>query len=124
MARPRVKINWEEFDKLCSIQCTLLEIASWFGCSPDTIERACKREHRMGFADYFAQKAAKGKISLRRMQWQIAIGGDRTMLIWLGKQYLEQSERMDQRQQITGKDGQPLVAISIPDNGFSAKDSD
>jgi hypothetical protein len=33
------------------------------------------------------------KMSLRREQVRLAKQGDRTMLIWLGKQYLGQSER-------------------------------
>jgi hypothetical protein len=94
MPRPLIKIDWADFDKLCGIQCTLSDLASWFDCSEDTIERAVKREKKLGFADYYSQKAGKGKISLRRKQWDLAMKGDKTMLIWLGKQYLGQNERM------------------------------
>lgn len=97
MARPRKEINWDEFDKLCQLHATQTEIASWFAISVDTIDRAVKRTHGVGFAEYYAQKAAGGKISLRRQQWQMAMKGDKTMLIWLGKQHLEQSDKMDQR---------------------------
>ena len=31
-------------------------------------------------------------MSLRRKQYELALEGDRTMLIWLGKQHLGQSE--------------------------------
>lgn len=93
--RPQIKINWEEFDKLCALQCTLAEISSWFQCSEDTIERACKRDQKMGFADYFRQKASKGLISLRRKQYELAMTGDKIMLIWLGKQYLGQKDKSE-----------------------------
>lgn len=93
--RPRIQINWDEFDKLCAIQCTQTEIAGWFQCSVDTIERAVDRDKGMGFADYYTQKAGSGKISLRRQQWQLALKGDKTMLIWLGKQYLGQNEKSE-----------------------------
>lgn len=33
------------------------------------------------------------KQSLRRMQYLVAMTGDKTMLIWLGKQYLGQTEK-------------------------------
>ncbi len=92
MARPRIEIDWSDFDKLCVMQATLEEIASWFGCSVDTIERAVKRKAKMGFAEYFTQKAGRGRVSLRRKQYEMALAGDRTMLIWLGKQYLKQTE--------------------------------
>lgn len=94
MSRPNIKINWEEFDKLCGLCCTQTEIASWFNCSVDTIDRACKREKKQAFAEYFAKKMQVGNISLRRRQWQAAMEGNITMLIWLGKQ------RLGQRQEV------------------------
>ena len=97
MARPRKEINWEEFDKLCGLHATQEEIANWFSVSVDTIDRAVKREHKVGFAEYYRQKATVGKISLRRKQFELAQSGDRTMLIWLGKQHLGQSEKMEQK---------------------------
>ncbi len=103
MARPRIKINWDEFDKLCVMQATLEEIASWFDCSVDTIERACSREKKKGFAEYFQQKAGRGKISLRRKQFEMAQSGDRTMLVWLGKQYLKQTDKVDQNTKVEDK---------------------
>lgn len=95
VGRPLIEINWEQFDKLCSIQCSQREIASWFDCSVDTIDRAVKRVKGMNFAEYFEQKRGKGKIALRRKQYEVANGGNVTMLIWLGKQYLNQSEKQE-----------------------------
>lgn len=92
MARPRIDIDTETFRKLCSIQCTLSEIASWFKCSEDTVERYCKRELNMSFADAYKMFSADGRISLRRMQFKSAEKGNTSMLIWLGKQYLGQRD--------------------------------
>jgi len=88
MSRPTIQINWEEFDKLLAFQATQEELAGWFNCSTDTIERAVKREHKMSFADYSQQKRMPGKISLRRTMWQLAMAGNVPMLIWLSKQHL------------------------------------
>ena len=85
-------IDWTEFDKLCEFQCTLTEIASWFGCCEDTIETAVLREQGMKFSEYFDIHRGKGKIAIRRKQFQVAMGGDRYMLVWLGKQYLDQAD--------------------------------
>lgn len=101
MGRPRIEIDWEEFDKLCGLQCTLIEIAGWFDCSVDTIENRVKEVHSVTFSEYWEQKAAKGKISLRRTQWKMAQTNP-TMALWLGKQYLNQRDRNDL--EITGKD--------------------
>ena len=94
MARPRIVIDEDQFRKLCSIQCTLEEISSWFKCSEDTIERWCKRELKMSFADAFKTFSATGKISLRRTQFRMA-ETNCSMAIWLGKQYLGQKESQE-----------------------------
>lgn len=99
--RPRIEIDWNEFDKLCGLQCSLREIASWFNCSEDTIERRVKEEYGVIFAEHFEQKRGKGKIALRRKQYEVAMTGNVPMLIWLGKQYLDQSEKQDITQRVS-----------------------
>lgn len=97
MARPQKEIDQKQFEQLCSMQCTLGEIASWFHCSEDTIERWCKRTYsdeegnEMGFADAYKVHSAAGKISLRRMQFKQA-EHSYAMAIWLGKQWLGQRD--------------------------------
>lgn len=95
MARPFKEINWEEFDKLCRMQCTRKEIAAFFECDEKTISAAVEREKGISYSLYSEEKAAEGKQSLRRKQLQVAMGGNVTMLIWLGKQYLGQSDKSD-----------------------------
>ncbi len=92
MGRPVKGINLVELDKLCALQCSEAEIAGWFNVSVDTIERRVLEKTGMGFAEYFKQKRGQGKIPIRRKQMQLALGGNVTMLIWLGKQYLEQKD--------------------------------
>lgn len=94
MARPRIEIDKDQFKKLCGIQCTEEEIASWFKCSVDTIERYCKREFSMSFAEAFKTFSADGKISLRRIQFRMA-ETNCSMAIWLGKQYLGQKDAQE-----------------------------
>jgi ATP-dependent exoDNAse (exonuclease V) alpha subunit len=92
--RPLTSIDWKVFDELCAMQCSQREIAHWFRCSEDTIDRAVNREKNMGFAEYFEQKRTPGKICLRRKQYEVAMAGNIAMLIWLGKQWLGQSEKV------------------------------
>lgn len=91
MARPHKKIDQKQFENLCSLQCTLEEICGWFDCCTDTLEAWCKRTYKMGFSEVFRQKRGLGKISLRRHQWRLA-EKNANMAIWLGKQYLGQSD--------------------------------
>lgn len=93
IARPRAEIKQDEFEKLCGLQCTKEEIADWFNVSDDTIERWCKRTYHESFAVVFSKKRSKGKISLRRAQFKLA-EKNAAMAIWLGKQYLGQTEKV------------------------------
>lgn len=95
MARPRKEIDLEHFKKLCEYQCTLEEIAGFFDCSEDTVERWCKRELGQSFADAFKKYSAGGKMSLRRAQFRLA-EKNAAMAIFLGKNYLGQTDRYEQ----------------------------
>lgn len=106
MARPRKVIDWDTVDKLCGIQATANEIAQFLGIDPDTLAAACKRDHKLSFSDYFEQKRGVGRVSLRRAQWQAAQNGNPTMLIWLGKQHLEQRDKSSH--ELSGPDGKPM----------------
>ena len=92
--RPRIELDKDLFEKLCGIQCTEEEIAGVMDCSPDTIERWCKRTYNAGFAEIYKSKSATGKISLRRHQFKLA-EKNATMAIWLGKQYLGQRDTIE-----------------------------
>lgn len=95
MARPRKEIDSEQFEKLCALQCTLSEIASWFNCAEDTIQRWSKRHYGKVFSDVYKKYSANGKISLRRYQFKMA-EHNVSMAIWLGKQYLGQTDKIEQ----------------------------
>ncbi len=86
--RPKIEIDKAEFERLCAIWCTLDDIAGWFECSPDTIERWCKRTYHETFADTYKKKSTRGKISLRRKQFEMAQKGNVALLIWLDKNHM------------------------------------
>ena len=93
--RPQKQIDRDQFEKLCGMLCTEEEIAGFFNCSPDTIERWCKREYQVNFAEIYKKHSAKGKISLRRMQFKLA-EKSASMAIFLGKNYLGQKDSYEQ----------------------------
>lgn len=94
MGRPRKEIKQKEFENLCGIQCTKLEICAFFDVTDKTLESWCKRTYHSGFSEVFSQKRGMGKISLRRKQWQLA-EKSASMAIFLGKQYLGQRDNVD-----------------------------
>ena len=94
MGRPKIEIDVDQFEKLCNIQCTKEEIAGWFNCSEDTIENFCKKEYKDTFSAVFKRHSGKGKVSLRRNQFKLS-ETNVTMAIFLGKQYLGQSDKIE-----------------------------
>ena len=92
--RPKKKIDWNMVDALCKLQCTHEEIAGALECCVETLAAACKRDKGMPFSEYFEQKRGLGKISLRRYQFRLA-EKSAAMAIFLGKNYLGQSDNPD-----------------------------
>ena len=64
--RPRTVIDWEEFDKLCEMHATVEEIAGWFRLTRQSIHSIVKRDKGVTFKDYWAERSAGGRASLRR----------------------------------------------------------
>lgn len=89
--RPTIKIDKDNFEKLCGLQCTLVEIAGFFNCSEDTIQRWCRRTYKMTFAETYKTHSQQGKIALRRYQMKLA-ERSAAMAIFLGKQLLGQRD--------------------------------
>lgn len=80
-----IAIDEKLVEKLATIMCTMKEIGAVIGCSVDTLERR--------FAEIIEKGRENGKMSLKRKQYEIAMGGNVTMLIWLGKQHLGQTNK-------------------------------
>jgi len=107
MARPRVQIDWKLFEGFCQMQCTLWEIASYFNCSEDTVERRVREKYGVGFAEYFAKKRIAGLMSLRRNLLRMSEKKP-AVAIFLAKNWLGMSDK--QEVEHSGKDGKPIVA--------------
>lgn len=87
--RPHKKpqIPKEKIGELAGIGCTDQEIAAICGFSVDTLHR--------NYAELMATGKQSGKTRLRKMQWAAAQKGNSRMLVWLGKQYLDQIDRKE-----------------------------
>ena len=95
---PPIKdIDFEDFEKCCQMQCTKEEIAGWFEIDEDTLDKRVTEHYNLPYSAVYKKYSANGKCSLRRRQFRRASNGDRVMMIWLGKQYLGQSEKIEQK---------------------------
>ena len=105
------KIDWQRVDDLLKIGCNQEEIASVIGVDGDTLTNHCKREKGMLFSEYIKRGLGEYKIGIRRAQLRSAIGEPRyapdgtrigwitqpsvSMQIWLGKQHLDQKDKLE-----------------------------
>lgn len=88
-------IDWERVDKLLRSHCAGTGIASLLGIHPNTLYRVCEEEFKISFSEYSQLKKSEGKELLREKQFDVALSGEKSLLIWLGKQYLEQADKLE-----------------------------
>ena len=103
--RPKADIDWAVVGKLLEAGCAGTDIASQLGISATTLQRRCRADNKVSFAAFSQQKRMSGDNLLRAAQYKTAMEGNTTMLIWLGKQRLGQSDKSE----LTGKDGERIV---------------
>lgn len=89
----KLAIDYGKVEALRQCGCTDAQIAAVCEISEDTITRRKKDDPR--FAAAYKKGFEHGTASLRMMQFTVAMKGCKTMLIWLGKQYLGQSDKQD-----------------------------
>jgi hypothetical protein len=85
MARPNVKIDVVELEKLCGMQCTDEEIAAFLNISTRTLAR---RKQVKKYAEVMERAKAKGKVSVRRFLFRLATNGNIAAAIFLAKNVL------------------------------------
>lgn len=112
MSAKKLDINPEQVQKLAAIGCTDKEIGEIVGCSHDTLTRRFKQE--------LVEGRATGKASLRRKQWEVALSGNVTMLIWLGKQQLGQTDKQEVKSETTER----IIKFNWGGASHSVQDAD
>lgn len=98
VGRNKAVIPPQEVYQLAAIGCKDIEIAEWFGISEQSV--------RYNFKEQLVTGREAIKQSLRRAQLRLALSGNATMLIWLGKNILGQTE-----QGLNGQGTEPLPWI-------------
>lgn len=113
MARPRLKLDLVMMEKLAGIGCKNTEIAAMLGCDSSTLSDA-------HYSEIIAKGKEQGRMSLRRKMWETAMGGNITMMIWLSKQLLGYSDKIENDTKITTDALVTRVVLQLPDNGSEA----
>lgn len=92
-------IKQETFEELCRLMCSETEICGVLRVSHDTLLRWIRQNfgEDFTFKKAFDLFSADAKMSLRRTQFKLAENNP-TMAIWLGKQYLDQKDYIEETQ--------------------------
>ena len=99
MARPRKELEditvdgWQLLESLIIWSAHAEYIADQLGVSEDTLSRRIKEKHGVSFAEYRNKQKEKIRINLAKKQYDVAMSGNPTLLIWLGKNELGQSDK-------------------------------
>jgi hypothetical protein len=92
MSRPELPIDWEWVDEHLQAGCIGTDIAAKFAMHPTTFYRRVEERFHMSFTQYAQEKKSCGDNLLRKAQFEKALDKDNTMMVWLGKNRLEQRD--------------------------------
>jgi len=71
-------------------------LAEKLGMSADSLSRRIKERYGITFAEYKQKRQETIRINILKKQYDIAMGGNVTMCIYLGKQYCGQKEQVEE----------------------------
>lgn len=92
---PPKEIDWNIVDEYLIAGCPGTKIAAAIGICNDTLYDRCEKEKGVNFSAYSQQKRSKGDALLHKSQFDYAIEGDTSLLIFLGKTRLDQRESQE-----------------------------
>lgn len=96
MGAHRKEVNLDLLCKLAAVGLSNAEVAAILECSADLIETRYRAELDEG--------RNRARASVKRKQFEMAMAGNVTMLVWVGKNLCGQADKSE----VTGKDGEPL----------------
>ena len=95
--RSKISIDWDEVEQWARHQCTGVEIAGTLGIHKTTLYRRVEEKFGVTFTDWITSCKASGVNMLKNQQFKRAAEGSEKMLIHLGKNYADQTDKRDVR---------------------------
>lgn len=125
MARPKLDFDWNLVESLAILEASESFIAERLLSKEGEeinakslqariklIQRRVQERFNCSFVQFRDQKVEQRKIQLRQWQWKAAEKGNATLLIWLGKQYLDQRDKSSH--ELSGVNGAPIETRTEP----------
>lgn len=95
LGRPEKDMDWKLLDSVLQYGASLIDCSELLELSEDTIQRKIKDAHGVTFSQYRESKKSKIRMKLRQKQYDVAMQGNVAMLIWLGKNELGQTDKLE-----------------------------
>ena len=92
--RKAIEFDSKQVELLGKFKATYKTCADWFECSVETIQNRMK-DSESNFYKIYNKAFINTKMKISEMQIKKALEGNVSLLIWLGKVYLNQSELPD-----------------------------
>lgn len=112
--RPKREFDWKFFDYLCGLEAPEEYCAEWIlkeegreinkhsiKAAIKMIQRRIRERFNLSFVEYRDKRLDSRRLKLREWQWKAAEKGNVTMQIWLGKQYLGQTEKVEKKTEVS-----------------------
>lgn len=109
--RTKIAIDWQRVAYILKCGGKGTHAASDLGIHADTIYNRCLGDTGLIYSDFSALHRQKGDALLFIQEFEQALSGDRTMLIWLSKNRLGRSDSPQIDQEFSGKLGEILDHI-------------
>jgi hypothetical protein len=95
-------IDWELMKDQIGKGMTLEIVAKMHGYSLDQIKKRCRKELRLQFNDFVVLSEEASKVQLKNAMWDKGVQeGNVAMLIWLSKNILGYSDKVEQKVDVT-----------------------
>lgn len=103
--------DWKEIAQLIQAGCPGKEVAHYYGIHHETLYDRCLEDLGIPFIEFKRNNRSRGDALLRLAQMKNALRGEKTLLIWLGKQRLGQRDNPDFKEEFNGQLSQLLECM-------------
>lgn len=111
IGRPKKELDWKLLDSILQFGARLIDCSEMCNMSDDSIQKRIKEEHGCTFSEYRNRKMSKMRMKLLQKQFDVAMSGNVALLIWLGKQHLDQKDKAETTLDVS------TIKIDIDDAG-------
>jgi hypothetical protein len=100
MAHKKLDIDWDKVIELLQAQVHGTSIADIIGISSTCLFERVQQDHNMTWGEFKMKHKSVGREKLRQRMFQQAMSGDKTLMIFLAKNYLGMADKVEQQIEI------------------------